>query len=88
MQQGVGPEVFDQYHLARELPGAVGQVQVFGPDAEHELAQAQVAGRGPHRGGQRDNCPPSRAPPSVSGTVCRFIAGEPMNPATNWFTGL
>ncbi len=32
--------------------------------------------------------PASRAPPSVSGTVCRFIAGEPMNPATNWFTGL
>ena len=32
--------------------------------------------------------PASLAPPSVSGAVSRFIAGEPMKPATNWFTGL
>src|SRR5215472_9173600 len=32
--------------------------------------------------------PASWTPLSISGTVRRFIAGEPMNPATNWFTGL
>ena len=31
--------------------------------------------------------PPTLAPPSVSGTVSRFIAGEPMKPATNTLFG-
>ena len=31
--------------------------------------------------------PPSLAPPSTRGTVLRFIAGDPMNPATNEFPG-
>ena len=31
---------------------------------------------------------PSFAAPSATGTVFRFIAGDPMNPATNAFPGL
>lgn len=31
--------------------------------------------------------PPKRMPSSCSGTVSRFMAGEPMNPATNLFAG-
>ena len=39
--------------------------------------------------GERGMTAPARvAPPSVSGAFSRFIAGEPMKPATNWFTGL
>ena len=39
-------------------------------------------------GASGTTAPASLAPPSVSGAVCRFMAGEPMKPATNWLTGL
>ena len=35
-----------------QLPGAVGQVQVLGPDADDKLAEACLPGRGPDRGRQ------------------------------------
>ena len=53
MQQGVGGKLFYQQHLTGQFPGAVGQVQVFWPDAEDELAEVGPTGRGADRGRER-----------------------------------
>ena len=63
-------------------------MQVFWPYAEDEFLEVGLAGRGADSGRQRERGPRYLSTAFGSGTVCRFIAGEPMNPATNWFTGL
>ncbi len=69
VQQCIGPQFFYQNHVAGYLPGAVGEVEVFWPHPDNQFLEIGI--------------PATRTPPSVSGTVRRFIAGEPMNPATN-----
>jgi hypothetical protein len=75
---GVAAQVLDQRDLDRQL--AVADGQVLGPDPDNQLVVAL--------GGAQLGVGRPRWMPSVSAVASnRFMAGEPMNPATNTFAG-
>ena len=85
--EGVHAGRLHHHHLGRDA-AAVGQRQVLGPGAEdHRLAVG--AGRAGRRGRRVPSFSSTRAAPpsrrSVPGR--KFMAGEPMKPATNWLAG-
>src|SRR5664280_2294143 len=80
---GVGPELFDDVDGDRQAVTLYPYREVLGTDTEGDLL-ADV-GQDVALDGVVDE--PNFTPPSTIGTSKRFIAGEPMNPATNTLFG-
>ncbi len=75
----VGAELLQ--HLDPAGDAVAAELEGLGAQADDDLRATVDAAR------QHDRAPPRLAVPSTTGTRQRFIAGEPMNPATKTLTG-
>jgi len=66
---------------------AVGDLHRLRPQADGDGAVPDVRRTGQRLPGRAMGSVPARTPPSRSSTSTRFIAGEPMKPATNTLAG-
>ena len=84
----LAPEVLDQ--VDDDLhPARIGELELLGPDSESDLRQARLLQLGQMSSRSSSSVEsPILTPSAVMGSVTRFIAGEPMKPATNALAGL